>query len=119
MLDAARNQGLTVSVYCEKVVGEDVASRKAAAIADLDYLLTHYATDKAWLRADGKPVVFVYVPALHQLSPAGWQEVVAQVRRDNPGGVVLVADALDPRYVSVFDGASTYNITGQDTAANP
>jgi hypothetical protein len=119
LLEAATKHGLSISAYYEKIPGVDETSRKAAAIADLDYLLTHYARDKAWLRADGKPVVFIYVRALHQLSPADWQEVVAQVRHDNPSGVVLIADAFDHRYVSVFDGASTYNITSQTQHKSP
>ncbi len=101
LLDAAAKHGLAVSAYYEKVPGEAAPARIKAAIADLDYLLSHYAAHKAWLRAAGKPVVFVYGRAIHQLSPAEWQEVIAQVRRDHPGGVALVADS------------STYNITGQ------
>ena len=45
--------------------------------------------------------------------------MVAQLRRDNPGGVTLVPDTLDPKYVAVFDGASTYNITGQTQHKTP
>ena len=111
--------GLAVSAYYEKVAGDDAASRIKAAVADLDYLLTHYGTDKAWLRVGKKPVLFVYGRALHELSPADWQEVIAQVRRDNPGGVVLIADSLDRAFVSMFDGASTYNITGQTQHKSP
>jgi Glycosyl hydrolase family 99 len=44
---------------------------------------------------------------LHELSPADWREVIAQVGRDNPGGVVFIADSLDREFVSTFDGAST------------
>jgi glycoprotein endo-alpha-1,2-mannosidase len=90
-----------------------------SAVADLDYLLAQYGKDKAWLRADGRPVVFVYGRALGALSPPEWQEVITEVRRDNPGGIALVADSLDPKYVSIFDGASTYNITGQTQHKTP
>jgi len=45
--------------------------------------------------------------------------VLAQVRRDQPGGVVLIADSLDPQLVSLFGGASTYNITGQTQHKSP
>ena len=41
------------------------------------------------------------------------------MRHDNPGGVVLVANSMDPRFVSAFDGASTYNITGQTQHKSP
>ena len=113
LLATARKHKLSVSAYYEKIAGDDAASRIKAAVGDINYLLTHYGSDKAWLSADGKPVLFVYDRALRALSPADWQEVIAQVRRDNPGGVVLIADSQDTAFTSTFDGASTYNITGQ------
>ena len=119
LLAAAAKHGLTVSAYYEKIAGEDAASRIKSAVDDIDYLLARYGGEKAWLRAGGKPVLFVYGRALRELSPADWQQVIAQVRRDNPGGVVLVADSLDRRFVSLFDGASTYNITGQTQHKSP
>ena len=119
LLVAAAKHKLSVSAYYEQIRGEDAASRVKAAVDDIEYLLAQYGSDKAWLRADGKPVLFIYGRALHELSPADWQEVMAQVRRDNPGGVVLIADSLDPKSVSAFDGASTYNITGQTQHKTP
>jgi glycoprotein endo-alpha-1,2-mannosidase len=119
LLAAAGKHNLSVSAYYEKITGNDAASRMAAAISDLDYLLARYGTDEAWLRAGGKPVLFVYGRALHELLPAEWQEVIAQVRRDNPGGAVLIAGSLDPKFVSVFDGGSTYNITNQTQRKSP
>jgi glycoprotein endo-alpha-1,2-mannosidase len=119
LLAAAGKHSLGVSAYYEKIAGEDAASRIKSAVGDIDYLLRRYGADKSWLRADGKPVLFVYGRALHQLSPADWQEVIAQVRRDNPSGVVLIADSLDPKFVLGFDGASTYNITGQTQHKSP
>ncbi len=119
LLAAAGKHKLSVSAYYEKIAGDDAASRIKAAVGDIDYLLTRYGADKAWLRAGGKPVVFVYGRALNQLSPPDWQDVIAKVRRDNPGGVVLIAGSLDRKFVSVFDGASTYNITGQTQHKSP
>jgi glycoprotein endo-alpha-1,2-mannosidase len=119
LLVAAGKHRLAVSAYYEKIAGEGAANRVNAAVGDIDYLLSRYGGDKAWLRAGGKPVLFVYGRALHELSPADWQEVLTRVQRDNPGGVVLIADSLDPRFVSLFDGASTYNITGQTQHKSP
>jgi glycoprotein endo-alpha-1,2-mannosidase len=113
LLASAGKHKLSVSAYYEKIAGDDTASRIKAAVDYIDYLLTHYGSDKAWLNAGGKPVLFVYGRALHELSPADWWEVLAQVRHDNFSGVVLIADSQDPAFVSTFDGASTYNITGQ------
>jgi hypothetical protein len=119
LLAAAAKYGLTVSAYYEKIAGEDVASRIKAAVGDIEYLLARYGGDKAWLRAGGKPVLFVYGRAVRQLSPADWQQVIAQVRRANPGGVALIPDSRDRGWVSTFDGASTYNITGQTQYKSP
>ena len=119
LLATARKHGLAASAYYEKIAGEDAASRIKSAIGDINYLLARYGGDRAWLRAGGKPVLFVYGRALHKLSPADWQQVITQVRRNNPGGVVLIADSLDPRFVAVFDGASTYNVAGQTRHKSP
>jgi glycoprotein endo-alpha-1,2-mannosidase len=119
LLAAAAKHGLVVSAYYEKINGNDPASRVRSTVADLDYLLAHYGSNKAWLRANGRPVIFVYGRALHALPPALWHTVIAQVRRDNPGGAALIADSFAPQYVAVFDGASTYNITGQTRHKTP
>lgn len=119
LLSAAGRHGLGVTAYYEKAEGGDPANRKTAAVADLDYLIGHYGGDRAWLRVDGKPVVFVYGRALGALAPADWRQVLAQVRHDNPSGALFVADSQKPEYVSVFDGASTYNITGQTQHRTP
>jgi glycoprotein endo-alpha-1,2-mannosidase len=118
LLAAARKNRLVVSAYYE-TTGANPAFRKTAAVADLDYLIKRYGSAPAWLRIDGKPVVFVYARALSSLAPGAWKEVLAQVRRDNPEGALFIADSLASDYVSVFDGASTYNITGQIRYMSP
>jgi glycoprotein endo-alpha-1,2-mannosidase len=85
LLAAAGIRKLSVSAYYEKIAEEDTASPIKAAVGDIDYLLSHYGSDEAWLRTGGKPVLFVYRRALHDLAPADWQEVIAHVRQDNPG----------------------------------
>jgi glycoprotein endo-alpha-1,2-mannosidase len=119
LLAAGRKHKLAVSAYYEKISGDDTASRIGAAISDIDYLLAQYSSDKVWLHFDGRPVLFVYGRALRELSAADWQVVVARVRRDNPAGIVLIADSLDRGYVTTFEGASTYNITGQTKHKSP
>lgn len=122
LLTAAGKHGLAVSAYYEKIEGTDLAIRAKAAVSDLDYLLKQYGSDKAWLRANGKPVIFVYGRALGALPPSAWRDVIAEVRHDNPGGVVLITDSFAPDYVAYvaeFDGASIYNITGQTQHKTP
>jgi glycoprotein endo-alpha-1,2-mannosidase len=109
LLSGAGRHDMSVSVLYEKIAGADPAARIGNAVADLNYLLSHYAGDKAWLRVGGKPVLFVYGRALRELSPADWQLVIGRVRRDNPGGMLLIATALDPPLAPVFDGIGRYN----------
>jgi hypothetical protein len=58
-LAAAGRHGLVVSSYYEKMAGNDPAARRAAAIADLDYLIRNYCSNPTWLRVGGKPVLFI------------------------------------------------------------
>jgi len=64
----------------------------------------------------------------HKLSVSAYYEKIAgddaasRIKAavgDIPGGVVLIADSLDREFVSTFDGASTYNITGQTQHKSP
>ncbi len=119
LLAAAGRHGLAVSAYYEKIAGDDAAARARAAVADLDYLLRRYGGDKAWLKIDGKPVIFIYGRALAQLPASEWRGVLAQVRRDNPSGAVFIADTRRPELAAVFDGTSTYNITSQTQRKTP
>lgn len=59
---------LAASAYYEQVPGSDPAGRQAWAVADLDYLITRYGSNPAWLHVGGKPVVFLYARALQALS---------------------------------------------------
>jgi glycoprotein endo-alpha-1,2-mannosidase len=119
LLAAAGRHGLVVSAYYEQIAGSDPAARRAAAIADLDYLIERYGSNPAWLRVGGKPVLFIYDRALGMLALNEWQEVLVQVRRNNPEGVILIADSLTRDSLAVFDGSSTYNITGETQRMAP
>jgi hypothetical protein len=87
----------------EQIAGSDPMARKSAAIADLDYLIKRYGSNPAWLRVAGRPVLFIYQRALEALTLDEWREVLSQVRRDNAGGVLFIADSLAREPVAVFD----------------
>ncbi|MGB7600913.1 MAG: glycoside hydrolase family 99-like domain-containing protein [Candidatus Sulfotelmatobacter sp.] len=111
LIAAAARRGLVVSAILEEIPGDDHVRKMQSAVQEIDYLLARYAGESAWLRAGGKPVIYVYGRALHALLPDEWREAISAVRRDNPGGVMLIADEFKPEYASVFDGASNYNVT--------
>ena len=65
VLDGCQTAGLETTVYYENVPG---AENPQAAADDLVYVLERFGDHPAWLRVDGKPVVFIYVRAVGQLA---------------------------------------------------
>lgn len=99
---------------------EDKATRKLVEIAekekflvsayyevekegDLDYLVKEYGKSPAWLKVDGKPVIFVYCRVVNEVQP---------FRRDD---AVLIMDTFDVRYGKA-GGLHTYNPVFNDLA---
>jgi len=105
LLDTAQKQGLTVTVYFETV-------RQGGALKDVLYLLEHYAKHPAWLKVNGKPVLFVYGRAVGEIKVDGWLEVISEANKQFPGGAVFIGDQLSRNAARVFDGIHTYNPTG-------
>ncbi len=110
ILRACRKAGLEVTVYYETVPRPTNAE---AAADDLVAMLEQYAEHPAWLRVDGKPVVFVYGRAVAEIGLQGWLDVVTQVNRRYPGGAVILGDRLSRSSARIFDGIHTYNTAGQ------
>jgi hypothetical protein len=109
VLATAGKYGLRVSIYFEEVSPDDTTT--AGAAADLLYILERYGRHRAWLTVEGKPVIFVYGRAVSQLALTGWQDAIAMVNAQHPGGAIFVGDSLSSRAARVFDGIHTYNPT--------
>ena len=109
ILDTCQKYNLSVTVYHERVPGDE--SPEAAA-KDILRLLKRYADHPAWLRVGAKPVVFVYVRSMNQLGPAGWLRAIDQINKEYTPGVVMMADRLDDAAALIFDGIHTYNTAG-------
>lgn len=88
ILDAAVHAGLGVTVYLEQQ--KDGA---AGAARDVDYLVGTYGVHPAWLRARGRPVLFLYLQALRDLPAADWRRAA--------GRAFLVGD-VSPRETTQF-----------------
>lgn len=109
LLDAGERHGLKLCVYYEKVP-EPVTPNQA--VNDIIRLAVKYGQHPAYLQADGKAVLFVYIRALNDLGLLGWHEV--QTRLANyPLGVCLIGDQMGYAAATVFDGIHTYNTAGQ------
>jgi hypothetical protein len=108
LLDTAQRFGLEVTAYFETVPNND----RTKALSDVLYLLERYGKHPAWLKLDGKPVLFVYGRAIGQIGLNGWLWVIGEVHRRYEGGAIFIGDQISRRAARIFDGIHTYNITG-------
>lgn len=111
LLDMAEKNGLAVTVYFE--------TTRSGTLKDVLYLLEHYAKHPAWLKLNGRPVLFVYGRAVGEIKPEGWLEIIAQANKQFPGGVVFIGDQISKNAARIFDGIHTYNPTGSTARKSP
>ena len=111
LLERAKRKEFEVSVYWETVPGEGRA-KIARAVDDLVYVLGRYGAHPAFLKLDGKPVVFVYGRVMNQVKMAEWPEIITLARERHGKDFLLVADGYREGYARVFDGLHVYNICG-------
>jgi hypothetical protein len=110
ILDACRAHDLSAALYYETCPNPKTPE---ATARDLARVAERYGKHPAYLKAGGRPVVFVYVRAVQQLGPQGWlRTAVLLNERTNPG-VALVGDGFSAAAARVFDGLHTYNTAGQ------
>lgn len=106
ILDAASRQGLKVTIYHERI--PEPASPESAA-RDIFYVLKSYGGHRAWLKEQGKPVVFVYGRSVGQIGLDGWAKASQRLKELHSGGALLIGDSLSGVAARVFDGIHTYN----------
>jgi len=102
LLDAAG--GLTMAPYIETTTDAD------ALAADVGYLLQSYGKHRAWLRLNGKPVIFIFDRVIQTIGLDGW----TAARRKIGKGAVFIGPANDLVEINdrrrLFDGLHIYSL---------
>ncbi len=109
LLASAQRHRLQVGLYYELVPKPGDPSSVVAEWVDL---LERFGAHPAYLKVEGKPVLFVYGRAMEQLSIPQWAQVLVEVGRQYKSGVFAIADQLSRSACRVFDGVHTYITVG-------
>jgi hypothetical protein len=118
VIDRAEARDFEVSVYWETAPGSGDGKIRRA-VDDLVYVLEKYGGRPAFLKVEGKPVIFVFGRVMGQVEAGEWQEILSRAEARHPGGFLLIADGYQEGYARIFDGVHTYNICGWVQGKSP
>ncbi len=108
LLDTAKTAGLAIAAYVETADTPDNLCR------DIVYIFQTYVSHPAWLRLDGKPVIFLYDRVLQGIGLDGWQKARALIEAAAPGALAFIATGNGPRQIAertpFFDGLHIYDM---------
>ncbi len=104
LLDQAQIQGMRAAVSVD--MGGPFLQSEEAVLAALQALRDGRTQHPAYLRVDGRPVIFFW--RQQQFSVAAWQSIRAQV--DPERRMLWIAEGAELDYLAVFDGLYLYSI---------
>lgn len=116
LLEEAAARGFKIAVLFE--TDSPFLGNVGAVSAALRHLLDVHGNHPAYLRVDGRPVIFFWRPSLYGVET--WATIRNQV---DPGrAAIWVGEGVDVSYLSVFDGhhlySNTWNPPADLTATN-
>jgi glycoprotein endo-alpha-1,2-mannosidase len=105
LLKCAEEKGFKISIYWEQE--RDTAGLMVQfAVDDLTYVLEKYGKSSAFLKVDGKPVIFAYEHIESQTPLSTLGEIVQKVRAKS-GDFVLIGQGYQESLAYIFDGLHT------------
>jgi glycoprotein endo-alpha-1,2-mannosidase len=118
LIERAEKKNFKIAIYWEQAPGEG-KDQIQRAIGELSYVLTRYGKSPAFLKVDGKPVIFAYGRVMWQIPPNAWPEII-RATRTKAGDFALIADGDQKNYAYLFDGLHTYPVpSGEKFAQLP
>ena len=112
LLDVAQERGFKMAADFE--TASPFISGQAGIVAALRHLLDVHAPKEAYLKVDGRPVIFFWaidrVPLAEGQASAldAWRAIRQQVDPDHTS--LWIAEGVDIAYQEVFDGHHLYNV---------
>lgn len=107
ILKVAEKRNFSATIYYESYRPWSPLVSEDDVIRELSYVLKSYSQSKAFLRIDGKPVIFIYNVPAHGRGPQFWLNVRRALEREF-GEIYMIGDLRDPSYLNVFNGFHTY-----------
>jgi glycoprotein endo-alpha-1,2-mannosidase len=106
LLDEAEKKDFKIAIHWEIAPGEG-QEQIDRAINELTWALKKYGSRKAFLKVDGKPVIFPYNLVMQQVPAASWPKIIEGVRAGF-GDFIIMADGHQDHYAYLFDGIHSY-----------
>jgi glycoprotein endo-alpha-1,2-mannosidase len=102
LLDVAEEEDFLATIYYED------AQASSQIITDVSTIVSRYTSSPAFLKVEGRPVIFFYVRVTAKFSLSQWESVFTALH-DRGKSIFAIADGLEPEFLGVFQGVHTYN----------